>query len=120
MKTKTTAYLAIIGIIVVLAGYGMFKSATSPGDYDDFADCLTNKGIKMYGTEWCSHCKDQKELFGKSFKKVDYIDCDARRSECKDAGVNSYPTWIIDGEQYSGTQSLRELVELSDCNLGSK
>ena len=38
MKTKTTAYLAIIGIIVVLAGYGMFKSATSPGDYDDFAD----------------------------------------------------------------------------------
>jgi len=120
MKKRTIQYLISIALILALTGYGLFKSTNSPGDYNDLADCLTNKGIKMYGTDWCSHCKDQKVLFGKSFKKVDYVNCDTRRSDCQDAGVTGYPTWIIDGEQYSGTLSLTELARLSECNLGSK
>jgi|TARA_Y100000310_G_scaffold345277_1_gene463345 glutaredoxin len=118
MKTKTITTLVIVGLIIGLSSYGLFKSATGPGEYDNLANCLTNKGIKMYGTDWCSHCKDQKVLFGKSFKKVDYVNCDTRKQDCRDAGVSGYPTWIINGEQYSGTQSLSELARLSECTLG--
>ena len=71
----------------------------------------------MYGTEWCPHCKNQKELFGDSFKQVDYIDCDIRKSECAQAGIKGYPTWIISGEKYPGVQQLGRLATLSGCKL---
>lgn len=83
----------------------------------EFAQCLTDKGVKMYGTEWCQHCKNQKELFGDSFKFVDYVDCDGNKDECTAAGIRGYPTWIINGEQYAGEQKLSKLAELSECEL---
>ena len=46
------------------------------GEYDGFAQCLTDAGATMYGTEWCHICKDQKELFGASFKNINFVDCD--------------------------------------------
>jgi len=88
-----------------------------PGDYDSFAQCLTEKGVKMYGTEWCSHCKNQKEAFGNSFQFVDYIDCDRDKGECLKAGVRGYPTWVIDGENYPGEQQLERLSLLTGCEL---
>ncbi len=91
--------------------------STGPGKLDDFAQCLTEKGATMYGTAWCSHCKNQKELFGNSFKYVDYVDCDYNKQECLDNGVRGYPTWKINGENYPGEQSLYKLASLSGCDL---
>ena len=45
-----------------------------PGEYDVLANCLTEKGAVMYGTEWCSHCQNQKKSFGKSFEYIDNLD----------------------------------------------
>ena len=81
------------------------------------AQCLTEKGATMYGTEWCSHCKNQKALFGKSFQYVDYIDCDKNKAECQKAGIRGYPTWNINGQNYPGGQSLEKLSILSGCGL---
>ena len=89
----------------------------TPGDYDNLAKCLTEQGAKMYGTEWCSHCKNQKAAFGSSFQYVDYIDCDKNRDECVLAGVKGYPTWKIDGNNYPGEQQLNNLASLSGCEL---
>jgi len=86
-------------------------------NYDDFAKCLTEKGAKMFGTEWCAHCKDQKKLFGDSFQYIDYIDCDKNEKECDTAGIKGYPTWIIDGEKYEGEQKLSRLASLTGCEL---
>ena len=85
--------------------------------YDTFAQCLAEKDITMYGTEWCSHCKNQKAMFGKSFQYIDYVDCDKYSGECAKAGVKGYPTWVIDGQNYPGEQQLYRLAQLSECEL---
>ncbi len=82
------------------------------------ATCLTEKGVKMYWTEWCGHCKNQKALFGDAFAKATYIDCDAERQTCLDAGVRGFPTWIdAAGNQYPGTQQLAKLAEIGGCSM---
>ena len=93
------------------------KATDSPGELDSFAKCLTEKNVKMYGTEWCSHCKNQKAAFGSSFQYVDFVDCDENRNECSSAGVTGYPTWKIDGQNYPGQQPLNKLASLSGCEL---
>ena len=42
----------------------------------------------MYGTNWCTHCSDQKALFGKkSFAEINFVDCDQEKNKCGMAGV---------------------------------
>lgn len=84
---------------------------------DKFAKCLTKKGIKMYGTEWCRFSKKQKGLFGDSFQFIDYIDCDQNRGVCTSEGIRGYPTWKINGGSHSGVQQLDKLSQLSNCKL---
>lgn len=80
---------------------------------------LKQVGGKMYGAFWCSHCHDQKQLFGReAFSQINYIECDPRGKNpqpdlCKAANVQSYPTWEINGQSVSGTQTLEELAQLS-------
>ncbi len=117
MKKKNLIYLIITIIIVVILIYGYVKWESAPGDYDEFAQCLSKKAVKMYGTDWCHFCQSQKKMFGKSFKYIDYINCDKNRPECNLAGVKGYPTWMIDNKTYSGVQQLESLAILSECDL---
>jgi hypothetical protein len=116
----------MIGLIIAAAivlGLLFFNDISSiinkpeTGEYDSFAQCLTESEIQMYGTEWCSHCKTQKKLFGESFKLVDYTDCDKNREICLKAGIKGYPTWKFNGESYPGVQSLNKLAQLTGCVL---
>ncbi len=83
------------------------------------AEHLTKIGAKEYGAYWCSHCHEQKELFGKqAFSRINYIECDekgknAQPQLCKDAGVKGFPTWEINGQFYLGVQSLEKLADVS-------
>lgn len=104
-------------LTVFLVVVGCSGNNDGPGEYDSLAKCLTEKGAKMYGTEWCSHCKNQKAAFGNSFQYVDYIDCDKNKNECSLAGVQGYPTWKIEGQNYPGEQQLNNLASLSGCEL---
>lgn len=115
MKKKFFYFLFILLILVVISGCDTTETSESNGEYDSLAQCLTEKGVKMYGTDWCGYCKKQKESFGDSFQYVDYVNCDENRQECQEAGVRGYPTWKIDGENYPGFQSLDGLVALSGC-----
>lgn len=113
MKLKIIfSFLVILIISLVLTG------CSTTGNYDEFAQCLTEKGVTMYGTEWCSHCQDQKEMFGSSFQYIYFVDCDKDRDKCTEAGVTGYPTWRINGENYPGEQSLYKLASLTNCSLG--
>ena len=71
----------------------------------------------MYGTEWCSHCQNQKKEFDSSFQYVNYVDCDKDREKCTEAEIRGYPTWRINGENYPGEQRLERLAVLSGCEL---
>jgi len=113
----------IIGILAfaVVAAAAIFFF--SPGKYDDFAKCLSGKDVKMYGAFWCTHCKDQKEMFGKSWQYVNYVECSAPDGNsvldvCKAANVTSYPTWVFDAEsRHSGPLTLEEISDKSGCPL---
>lgn len=86
-------------------------------DIDSLAQCLTEKGDAMYGTEWCPHCQNQKKAFGSSFQYINYFDCEKQRNECSAAGITGYPTWIINGEKYPGEMPLEMLASLSGCQF---
>jgi len=85
--------------------------------YDAFAQCLSNKGIKMYGADTCPHCQEQKKAFKGSFDMVNYVECNRNPQECQAAEIKAYPTWEIDGVRTEGRKSLSELSELSGCPL---
>jgi len=114
-----------IGIIVliVIVAIVMLSDSGSSGEYDTFAQCLTDSGVKMYGAYWCPHCEDQKKDFGKSFDKINYIECSlpnrgGQNAECNAAGIKSYPTWELgDGKRVLGGKSLQDLAQLSGCEL---
>ncbi|XP_006828878.2 thiol-disulfide oxidoreductase LTO1 [Amborella trichopoda] len=86
------------------------------------ANYLHSIGAKMYGAFWCSHCFEQKEMFGKEASKiVDYVECFPEgyrkgmqvAKVCKDAGIDGFPTWIIKDQVLSGEQDLTELARVS-------
>lgn len=80
------------------------------------ANCLTENGVTMFGTERCGHCKNMKAAFGTAFENVDYVDCDEDRQACLDAGVRGFPTWTdAEGNPYPGTQSLERLASIGGC-----
>ncbi len=101
-------------------GVGWEISTTSGEAEIALARHLKEIGAKEYIAWWCPHCHDQKLLFGKeAYKEVPYTDCapadnpNAQKPECKAAGIQSYPTWKIKGETYTGAQSLEDLAKVS-------
>lgn len=117
---KTALYLGGIAVLIIGGMYfaGSRSSGPQDGKLDAFALCLAEKKITMYGAAWCSHCKQQKALFGSSFSKVSYVECPENQKLCLDKGVTGYPTWISgDGEKFTGVQSLENLSEISGCQL---
>lgn len=89
-------------------------------NYDDFAKCLTEKKAVMYGAEWCSHCKEQKAVFGNSFKYVNYVECPDNIQMCLEKGISGYPTWIIGtSTKIEGfdENTMQELSRITSCPL---
>jgi foldase protein PrsA len=98
------------------------KKEKEYSNLEDFANCLTEKGAKMYGAYWCSHCNAQKDMFGDAKSKLPYVECDengegANIEECTTNNIQGFPTWVINGEQYMGKQSFEKLAELTGCTL---
>ena len=99
---------------------------TAENSLDEFAKCLTEKGVKFYGAYWCGHCANQKQMFGDSMKFVNYIECEKKPGSsrgdivdaCKEAKIEAYPTWDFSGDKRElGEMPLESLGELSGCPL---
>ncbi len=90
---------------------------------EDFAKCLTEKGMKFYGASGCSWCAKEKELFAEAVEYLPYVECVDEESgelitECQEAGISGFPTWKLpNGELISGFKTLEELSELSGCSI---
>jgi uncharacterized membrane protein len=93
------------------------------------AEHLKSIDAKMYGAYWCPHCCEQKRLFGATaMQQLKYVECgeggkNAQVDTCRDLAPViekatgekfGFPTWEINGQYYSGRQSLTELARLSD------
>ena len=111
-----------LGIIIVVIIIAIF-SLTGSKNYDEFAQCLTDSGVKFYGAFWCSHCANQKSLIGDSMSKINYIECSlpdksGQTEICIQEDIKTYPTWeFAGGSRVEGVQDLNKLSELSGCEL---
>jgi uncharacterized membrane protein/glutaredoxin len=119
-KTAGAAVLIIIVLHLHYSGY--IGKTAGPEDpwVRGLVEHLSKTDAKFYGASWCPHCTEQKELFGPSSSRVPYIECSPggprapQAQACNDAGIKSYPTWIINGQRYSGIQSLDSLSQYSN------
>ena len=109
--------VAIIAFVVARPTGQVIGGNTGTGEFDEFAECLTEEGAIFYGTEWCGFCQQQKAMFGESMEYINFIDCDQNRDECMSEGIRGYPTWKINGELYSGLQQLTRLSDLTGCAI---
>ena len=122
MKQKEILTAAIVAVFIIIAVVLVLRPRSTGSNYDSLAQCLTEKGAAMYGAYWCPHCKTQKEMFGNSFKYINYIECDARGENakpelCEQAGITGYPTWIINGKTYVGVRQFQELADATGCSV---
>lgn len=70
--------------------------------------------LKFYMTTWCGFCKDAKEKVFDDFEnnvtnsdKVTLvtIDCDKEDAKCSAAGIEGFPTLVLNGETFQGSAS---------------
>jgi len=99
------------------------EGIVQPSDVDSFAQCLTDSGMKFYGSKYCGWCQKEKELFGDALQYIAYVECidpdtDQWSQSCQDAGIDAVPTWQLpDGQMNSGYKTFEQLSELSGCPL---
>jgi hypothetical protein len=120
-KTKNVFIYGGIFLLLAVAYYAGWHYKNHK--YDAFAQCLATKQVKMYGLYWCPHCIEQKELFGKAFHYVPYVECAIKGSselapQCKVAGVKLFPSWQFGMDPpKEGELSLEELSSKTGCRL---
>lgn len=85
---------------------------------DAFTQCLTDRGLKMYGIPPCPSCAEQKRLFGNSFQYIYYVDCEKDQTLCEQKQIRGYPTWEFgDGRMVSGIIPLSYFAEQTGCKI---
>jgi len=128
----TGTLVSVVVLVGTLGVYNAGNNATPDGQSGPpivsvssnaevaLAEHLTRQGARMFGAYWCPHCHDQKELFGRqAFSKINYVECapdgaNAQPDVCRSIPeIQGYPTWEVNGQFYSGRQSLQKLAEVS-------
>ncbi len=107
-------------ITIIFLFFILIVSCNKDGKYDDFAKCLTEKGVKMYGAVWCPHCQNEKEMFGKSWQYMNYVECAApnggQAQACAQAGIELYPTWEFpNNEKIAEEFTIEQLSQKTGC-----
>ncbi len=103
----------------VVSAYAVAERQGATSAYaEGLARHLAASGAKFYGASWCPHCAAQKRMFGEAARYLPYVECDARSpegkpEECRRAGVQAFPTWVIGGRKYEGVLALEDLARLS-------
>lgn len=117
--------VAIAAVAILLLHGGYIAPQAEPAGPEDpkiraLAEHLTEEGVLFYGASWCPHCQEQKRLFGASATRLPYIECSPagpnspQAPSCNRAGVQSYPTWVINGRATVGqVLTLAQLAEAS-------
>lgn len=111
----------LVMVLVIHLHYaGYWGDAPGPEDpwVRGLAETLSRSDAKFYGASWCPHCQDQKKLFGSSAKRVPYVECSPGGPQapsapiCKEKNITSFPTWIVNGQRYTGVLPLDELAKI--------
>lgn len=106
-----------VGIIVVsaLAALILLFLPRSAAFNRTLGQCLTDKGVTMYGVDTCQNCQDQKEILGEDFTNVKYVNCDFEKALCDKKGITFYPVWSMENNVLLGVQTKNVLAEFAGC-----
>jgi len=128
LKDVLNGSIRFVSIILLMTAalFLIFNDLQPQTIHDDLAKCLTDNGAIMYSSYICSHCQDQKDMFGDSFKFIAEVEChpDGPNSQyqiCAAKNITSTPTWTIekDGEElkrHIGVMSLDDLSSWVGCS----
>jgi glutaredoxin len=115
MKKATKNTFITIAIILVITIIAFFILTKKPVSTDSVtAKCIGSKSI-LYVQLGCSHCKDQEDMFGENYQYLNVTDCFYQRDACVNENITGTPTWIIDGQQHIGVQTIEQLKTLTGC-----
>ena len=123
LRNSLLAALMIVLIALMGCSSGPLSQGSGDDTLDDFAKCLSDEGVKMFGAYWCPHCDAQKEMFGASFKNIKYIECSlperaGQTQYCKDKKIKGYPTWeFADGTRIEEEATFEQLANKTGCVL---
>ena len=99
-------------LVVIIISVGIILIPKTSGQWDDFAKCLNEKEVVIYGNmKTCKYTQHQAGMFGSSFKYLNYMDFS------KNPEVKITPTWYVNGEKYEGELSFEKLSELTGCDI---
>jgi glutaredoxin len=121
-KMRTTILYSVLAIIFIsVVAYGI-NSANTPGELDEYAQCIADSGAVFYGTTWCPYCQQQKQMFGKSQKYLPYVECSGTggrgiSQQCANLGITTVPMWIYNETEYPGMQQLDTLSNITGCDI---
>ena len=82
----------------------------------DFNDCLAEKGVKIYGANWCGYTVSWANTLG-GFDAVApvYVECTEKQDVCSEQEVSGYPTTKINGQVYSGARTIEAIADATGC-----
>ena len=83
-----------------------------------FVDCLAEKGLKIYGANWCGWTKRLTiDTFG-GFDIVApiYVECTENDVLCREKNIMGYPTIKINDEDYQGTRTFESMAQATGCS----
>lgn len=116
-KIFLIAVVSAVGLKILLGENtnGLFSAAESGNAKDSFAKCLNDKGVIMYGVDTCEYCQIQKKMFGSSFEKINYVNCDFDKQICAEKQITAYPVWQINDKLFPGIETLDQLANATNC-----
>ena len=115
-------------LVLYLIPTVIFNVGGEEQDYTEFAQCLTENNMKMYGSFRCGICAKTRAMFGDAFEHIIEYEChpdgeDPRTERCQEINVIRTPMWVVeeaDGtvtDKSAGFTSPKKLAEMSGCSL---
>lgn len=83
------------------------------------AECLTENEAILYTVYWSPDVEIQLAYFEEYANELNVVECDPQgdnyKGTCNFNDHNAYPSWLIDGKEYPGVQSLIKIAAISGC-----
>ena len=121
------SFILAIVVIYLLAVLLFNIPWSGKNNYDLEAQCITEKGVNMYGSFRCGVCAKTRAMFGDSFQYINEIEChpqgeNSQTELCLQKGIKLTPTWIlepmgVEQKRQEGFRSVDELKVFAGCEV---
>ena len=93
------------------------ETMTRLGKEKDFAECLSSKGLIIFGQKSEPNTLQQLLVIGNYANKI-YVDCtEANLQACQQLGIKEIPSIVYNNQIYTGVKSLEWVESLSGCKF---